>query len=444
MIGYRTQSAGRAKRNEGFTLMELIISITILVLILLPLMSNFYNSMRMNKKAEDIQIQSNLASSIMEGLKNYDMEDTIKQFAGEVTDFDIITDVSAENVMNLNYDEASGQYSEVDILPEGYHILMGQATNYFAIYGIKDGSSAYDALIQMKSSGYRTGSILNNYPMPDPINLDSIANAQLFSGGEGAGSALDNEALSTFQTWGEDYAKRVLYVKSSRYLSETTARQEWLIQRENAEMRGEPIPPEPTITPFDPNDAIYDDYCDESILRSRITKSMKITVNQDSQITVAYSINYSINWPSGSEIDNLLEYPISVKTYKSIDELTNVFLFYEPSIFKDTIRNHPDIIELENQTSSKPINFYLARQGTSAVLPHVTLTISEGVSVFTNLDSMYVNGLAPEDLTNDIVKSEQRDRIYEVEVKIYKYVASDDPADKFKKELYTLRSTRED
>jgi type II secretory pathway pseudopilin PulG len=44
---------------------ELIISIAILAIVMIPIMGNFFRSMQLNKKAEDLQVQSNLASNIM-------------------------------------------------------------------------------------------------------------------------------------------------------------------------------------------------------------------------------------------------------------------------------------------------------------------------------------------------------------------------------------------
>lgn len=51
--------SGYRLNNRGFSLVELLISIAVLVIIMVPLMGNFIRSMQINKKSERYQIQSN-------------------------------------------------------------------------------------------------------------------------------------------------------------------------------------------------------------------------------------------------------------------------------------------------------------------------------------------------------------------------------------------------
>lgn len=440
----------KTSRNEGFTLVELIISIAILVLIMLPLMNNFYRSAQMNKKAEEIQVRNNLASSILEGLKNLNLEETLNQFTGPPADFHIIT-VTDEHgnliIDNIKVLKANGSTFE-EVPPTEYDNLDEQAAYYFAINGIKEGSTAYDALITMNSAVYRTGDILNNYPMPDAINLDIMANGLLFSDGQTSGDTIDSQALATFLQWGEAYA-RTLFEQSPAYRNYLETYDQWENDCELALMQPTPMPTPypPAEVTFDPSD--YPGYCAEDEVKSEITKTMKITVNQASSNTVQYEVDYTCAWPAGSNLEDTLRYPVSVKNYSGA--LENIYLFYNPSVFKDNAITHPDVIELDNRTPEHPINFYLAnQQETLTVLPDVNIidNAADRVTVYTNLESVYVNlyedGIDKSGSINSkLVKTSPKDRIYDTEIKIYQYVASDNAADKYKDELYTLSSATE-
>ncbi|MHB8131021.1 MAG: pilus assembly FimT family protein [Mobilitalea sp.] len=437
----------KAQNNQGFSLIELLISITVLVLIMIPLMNNFYQSMRMNKKANDIQTQSNLAASIMEGLKNYNMEDTIDQFTG-VDTFDIVTGASDIKVLRLNgliYEEVLDTST-----------LDQQTTFYFAIHGITEGSTAYDAIIKLDASTTYTpaSSTMNSYPMPDAINLDVMANALLFSSGVKDTDTFDNNALTTYLQLGETYARQ-LFEQSSDYQDYLVDLNNYKNMYELAEMNGSPTPiPIPEVI-FDGSN--YPDYCVEATVKMNIFKTMKVIVNQDTLHTVEYVIEYKCNWPSGN-LETDLQYPIA--TYNYAKTIENIYLFYRPSIFKDTTTPHQDYIEIDNRTTSSPINFYVAKQVTTPpaveLLPDVTITkISQAdsdakeISVFTNIPLVPIpkvtllleNGSVAAGITDKVVKAKPKDRIFEATVTIFEYEAN--ASDKYKKELYTLSSTRE-
>lgn len=59
------------KKNEGFTLVELVIAVVILAIAVSPLVSNFIQSGRMNLKSRKALNAMNLAQDIMEGMSQY-------------------------------------------------------------------------------------------------------------------------------------------------------------------------------------------------------------------------------------------------------------------------------------------------------------------------------------------------------------------------------------
>jgi prepilin-type N-terminal cleavage/methylation domain-containing protein len=439
--------------NRGFTLIELVISIMILVLIMLPLMNSFYRSAKMNKKAKELQEQSILTANLMEGLRNNNLKEIIDQFIGAPADFNIANlNAGAKIRMLRNTGDAFVEVGpeEYDTAEE-YDALDEQAAYYFAIYGIKAGSTAYDALISMNPGTYRTGSILNNYPMPEAVNLDIMANGLLFSDGRpvengvyNETAAYDSDAYAAFAKLGSDYAKNLFY-QSPEYLA---AFDQYKNDCETAEMNALPTPIPPSEIIFDPLD--YPEYCDEETLKSGITKTMKITARQESKNVIQYQIAYTCNWPAGSTLQRTLQYPISSVNYaKPIDK---IYLFYEPSIFKNNLTIHPDLIEIDNLTPGNALEFFLAKQypAGGSLLPDVTIidNAEDKVAIYTNIEAPHVklleDGIDKSDAINpDIVDSEQMDRIFNTDIKLYQYVASNNAADKFKYLVYTLSSATE-
>lgn len=430
--------------NLGFSLVELIISIAILVIIMTPLMNNFFRAKMINNKAEDLQVQSNLAANIMEGLRTISMPDTIDQFNIDFLgsgDFDIIPVVDSEG--NTTADEVmrlmleSGVYKEYsEPLPEE------QTAYYFAIHGVKIGGSAYDALIKIDSSPYKnTINKMNNYYMPDVINLNEKSNGLLFSNGgtaENAAGTADSDALATYLIWGEAYARR---------LWESTVYAQYLIdmdlykdQCEINEMQEIPTPiPIPVVT-FNAGD--YPEYCSGDEVKKYITKTMDIVISQNAsnQSLLTFQINYHIDY-TGNELpydgEKDITYPVAEYQYAGI--LENVYLFFEASAFNMNTAIHHDMVNID---SAIPINFYVTDQdGTN---PFITITrTSDLITSYTNSTNTEIGDSFSSTLQPEVIKTKKKDRIYDVTIKICEYV-NGNPEDKYKKVLYTIKSTKEE
>ena len=92
--------------NSGFTLVELLIAMIILVVALIPMLNSFAVNAKVNRKSK-IKLRSTMiAQDIMEGIKGYSTKDIYKQFTG-VSDFrlienDGIVDPSTHKVVSAN------------------------------------------------------------------------------------------------------------------------------------------------------------------------------------------------------------------------------------------------------------------------------------------------------------------------------------------------------
>ena len=70
----------QGKQNKGFTLVEVLIAMTILSIIVVPLLRAFVTSSRTNAKAKELMKATTVAQNIMEELKANSLEDIARQF----------------------------------------------------------------------------------------------------------------------------------------------------------------------------------------------------------------------------------------------------------------------------------------------------------------------------------------------------------------------------
>jgi len=454
------------RNNQGFSLIELLVSIVVLAIIAVPLMNNFFNAMKMNREAEAIQKRSNLAANIMEGLKSLNMEETLKQFnsSSVAAPFSIIegidvngNSIAADDVMRLQLN--TGVYSEYPVSTEEEK----KDTYYFGINGVKEDGKDYDVLITMDALPYKDmvssgGSLMNDYPMPDIINLDEKTNGMLFSDiwiNENTGALkissgvdfnnLDQVALSSL---GEDYAYEKWYSTIYQdYLNEQT---QWQIDYQNAVInKAVVLPAKPTEPVFNPSN--YSTYFDINSLIPLITKTMKIVVNKyiiDSKnyTELSYKINYQCNL---SGIEKNLDYDIAQTKYTIA--LDNIYLFYKPSIYQSDVLNR-DNIKIDNISSDpSPINFYVSEQEDGlSIDPFITILRTSDLdkfTVFTDLTNIkqVINGIEIDNVKKHIVNATVKNRIYAITIQVYEYMVGGlENKYQARDELFTLKSTREE
>ncbi len=436
----------RSLNNKGFSLVELIISIAVLVIIMVPLMNNFFRSMQLNQKAKKLQIQSNLAASIMESVKANELPAIIEQFNRGIEDFDLIPE-EAKEVLRLK--KVDTDKYDIYVTSDGE-----QATYYFAIHGISVGSTAYDALVTIDSdpaaNQYKQNDgTMNRYPMPEVINLDEKANGLVFSNGtteEGKAhsDAMDTAALNDFISMGSSYAQTKLE-QTPEYQSYLEQYEAWkdacvLAEINNTTPPAEPV--KPTLASYAAAHPEYDRYIDPVTVKQYVTKTMKLTVNNK---TLDYAVEYSCSWPVGSNIQSSISNQISKVNYAKTIE--NIYLFYTPSIYQSS--HSADKIVLQ-KVSENPVSLFVAKQGMDTmVYPVIIQRIGDGLSAYTDLPGTgfisYVGDTQETGNTtinNNIVKTKEEDRIYSVTVEICSYPGEGTPVSgRYKDVLYKLEST---
>ncbi len=427
--------------NQGYSLLELLVSIIILLLIMVPLMSNFVRSMKLNNSAEKLQDYNTLAANVAENIKSLSMEELLATYT---------------NRLQPNGDGTYSSYSG----PSG-----AQDKYFFGIDGLSDGNMTYDALVTIDAQAYdyksKSGhgaTLMNDYAMPNIIVADNNRNGMFFSNMyQDIGTnemtekkditnpnqkSLDLLALDYFADLADTYADEQFRMNSAVYAA--------YLQQLRAIQNGEKITPLPVEPQRETSgDSIYanPDYCQTDHITDWTVRTTDIRID-DMEVSsgkfatvIQYQITYQCSWPPGLEINNSITYSIEYKLYDTL--LNNVYLFYEMSWFQKNYPAHPDIISVTNNCG-KTLNFYVVKQE-DASDPSISLkhSGSNGISIYTNLADAKVNlEDASEEVENNVVAtSAPENRIFTIKVEIYKHVEGA-ATQKYRELLGELNSNR--
>ncbi|MBE5935123.1 MAG: prepilin-type N-terminal cleavage/methylation domain-containing protein [Lachnospiraceae bacterium] len=152
--------------NKGFTLVEILIAMSVLVIVSIPMLDTLSGATVVTRKASTRQRATLLGQSITEGVKRYSTLDLCKHF------------VESPDVLNfpiLNGDNYTFEgFSRLERSGGGYTIstdVKENAKEYiFGIYGIEEGIEKYDALITLNPNDYED---LNAEVIPEIVNIGS-------------------------------------------------------------------------------------------------------------------------------------------------------------------------------------------------------------------------------------------------------------------------------
>lgn len=142
-------------KNAGFSLLELLIAVTILAIITIPMLHMFVTSARINGKSRITLRATVLAQDIVEGLKAYHIEEIQDQFNG-VEDFEMLNNSVIAGGCTYREDvdrEEPGKY-------------------YFILKDAKLENSKFDVLISVDATGYAEGASPTRLT---PLNVKDVA-----------------------------------------------------------------------------------------------------------------------------------------------------------------------------------------------------------------------------------------------------------------------------
>lgn len=140
--------------NAGFSLVELLIAVTILAIIVIPLLHMFVTSTRINVKSRQMLRGTTVAQDIMEGLKAYTLEEVKAQFTppdgvGAGSYF-----YPSEGFYVVNANMIQGGVREITELEITDPTNPDSEIYYFGIQNLKMQGSEFDALIKLDASTY--------------------------------------------------------------------------------------------------------------------------------------------------------------------------------------------------------------------------------------------------------------------------------------------------
>lgn len=365
--------------DKGVTLVELIVSIAILGLLIVPLFHNLLVSARINAETGKVQQQTILAQNLMEQMKLLPMEEIAKEF-----NYPSLIGGSTKAEVKP---KAGGGYEEVSILERssirtlapglaaGYEYQLVERTDrpyYFAETEIEYGGRKYDAIYTIDGTAYRVdaGGALtgyNTYKMPLLKEVNSSNNVV---------------ALQTYET---EMAVATLYNNHVSYCIKQ--------EEEHA---------------LDPT--FHMEYHSMEEIEATLKKQIRIEISQSgSEVVVKIDLLYSSGYDNGigyvgcgtvsnELITKALPYPNG-----------SIYVFYYPSYWDE-------IVIQKDETITEVVDVYLYRQdnpdGTNPNDKNdLTLLPSPiAVNFFSNVVELTASRIKLEDAKN---------RIFDVKVQLF-------------------------
>ena len=138
--------------DAGFSLIELLIAVTILSIIVIPLLHMFVTSTRINVKSRQTLRATTVAQDIMEGLKAYTLEEVSAQFEPPEGMNGDTYHYPSNGFYILNSSLIQGGVRDLTEDMAGH--VEGDEIYYFGIENLKMQSGEYDALIKLDASTY--------------------------------------------------------------------------------------------------------------------------------------------------------------------------------------------------------------------------------------------------------------------------------------------------
>ena len=150
----------RQTANAGFSLVELLIAVTVLAIIVIPLLHMFVTSTRINVKSRQTLRATTVAQDIMEGLKAYTLDEVRTQFTlpdGTISD-DYFYPTEGFYIVNSSMiQDGVREIEELEVRDADGNIDgLDNEIYYFGIKNLKMQGGEYDALIKLDASTYTT------------------------------------------------------------------------------------------------------------------------------------------------------------------------------------------------------------------------------------------------------------------------------------------------
>ena len=158
----------KKQNNLGFTLVELIIAVAVLGIVISPLIANFIQSGRLNKRARVNLDATNMAQDIMEGASAYSAEEFIKLFQKGDTLTGAILPVALST-----YDSHGECSSSWDYSPDYFNYTPASGATAGTLQYVKSGTTKPDMSLAdyyFLVKGVEQGANKNKYDLRFHLN----------------------------------------------------------------------------------------------------------------------------------------------------------------------------------------------------------------------------------------------------------------------------------
>lgn len=183
--------------NRGFSLVELLITIVILGIVVIPLINTFGNSARVNQKSQTVHSAATLGQSVVEEIKSNDVNEyflssVFPSITGmELSDLDDATGMSASQIQAAGYTTYFYDLSPSAPTPAEAKVLLHNPDAYKKLVMVKTGLTAtdgrsYDIRVVLDPSPYNViggtdASQTNVADLPELKSIDSSKGAVIAS-----------------------------------------------------------------------------------------------------------------------------------------------------------------------------------------------------------------------------------------------------------------------
>lgn len=162
-------------KRKGFTLVEVIVAVALLAAVTVPIISVMVRTTQINSRARLVQKATDLGQNLMEGIREYTMEEVIDQCLKSGEGFKIIySSIISYNPNGYQYLDASGNFEQE--LQTAVNTV--QSTGSDPIYGMVDDSRTYTSFGGDRYNFAFCGIVYNNNTFDAVVTFEKYAGEQ--------------------------------------------------------------------------------------------------------------------------------------------------------------------------------------------------------------------------------------------------------------------------
>ena len=453
------------RRNEGVTLVEIIVSLLILAIIFAPMLTSYVTANRANVAAKEKMYATVLGENVMEAVKVLGIEGTAKQFYLDPANKSSF--VLANGDSSLAFNEET--HSKPSVVDGKFSNARGTEDYVYCIYNAIEGTQVFDVRITFSSKNYTSTGVVtppaeggatptplpNNYSFADMSAFNATSTAMINApveevtaddGSVSYANRFDAMARTYYKQLNENYMQEkwlaACVAEQDRYTQEELAYEAAIERGESA------TPPAPLNLPS--QDAPEYIPLSAEQIDALISREMTVTISQhkDENGKDAYFLDSSIVFKIDNKGSVCGSSPTDTfeRTYTgycstaAYETLQSIYLIYMP--FQKDYKFLQEKVSIDNQVDyktddeGKPVSkfdVYIAVQAPAeknlkTEAGNLTVNVQNAhtytyedvnysdVTLYSSVNLATVN-MRGDSLLKDITKSSER--LYDVKVEVF-------------------------